>query len=125
MSESTEDGDEFRREEPVNEMRVRLYERLMEAQERIAQARYARGVDDAAVVAALDAAETGISEQQRREDLYLASLTAYVAALGGRLEVRAVFGDGSVDRADGSVGALWRCGQNPGSCPSDGCHRMR
>ncbi len=96
MSESTEDGDEVRREEPVNEMRVRLYEQLMEAQERIAQARYARGVADATVVAALDAAETGISEQQRREDLYLASLGAYVAALGGRLEVRAVFGDGSV-----------------------------
>ena len=30
MSESTEDGDEFRREEPVNEMRVRLYEQLHE-----------------------------------------------------------------------------------------------
>lgn len=96
MSESSEDGDEFRREEPVNETRVKLYEQLMEAQERIAQARYARGVDDAVVVAALDAAETGISEQQRREDLYLASLAAYVAALGGRLEVRAVFGDESV-----------------------------
>ena len=96
MSESIQDGDEFRREAPVNEMRVRLYEQLMEAQERIAQARYAGGVDDAAVLAALDAAETGISEQQRREDLYLASLAAYVAALGGRLEVRAVFGDESV-----------------------------
>ncbi len=96
MSESTQAGDEVRREEPVNEVRVRLYEQLMEAQERIAQLRYAGGVDDAAVVAALDAAETGISEQQRREDLYLASLAAYVAALGGRLEVRAVFGDESV-----------------------------
>ena len=68
----------------------------MKAQERIAQARYAHGVDDAVIVAALDAAETGISEQQRREDLYFASLAAYVAALGGRLEVRAVFGNESV-----------------------------
>ena len=96
MSESTQDGDEFRREEPMSEMRVRLHEQLMEAQERIAQACYARGVDDAAIVAALDASETGISEQQRREDLYFASLAAYVAALGGRLEVRVVFGDESV-----------------------------
>ena len=96
MSESTQDGDALRREEPVTEMRVRLYEQLMEAQERIAQACYARGMDDAAVLAALDAAETGISEQQRQEDLYLTSLAAYVAALGGRLEVRAVFGDESV-----------------------------
>jgi hypothetical protein len=96
MSDSTQDGDEFGREEPVSEMRVRLYEQLMEAQDRIAWARYARGVDDAAVLAALDAAQTDISPQQRREDLYLASLAAYVAALGGRLEVRAVFGEESV-----------------------------
>lgn len=96
MSDSTRDGDESRRQEPVNELRVRLYAQLMEAQERIAQARYARGVGDAAVVAALDAAESGISDEERREDLYLASLAAYVGALGGRLEVRAVFDEESV-----------------------------
>jgi hypothetical protein len=77
-------------------MRVTLYEQLMEAQEQIAQTRYAHGVDDATVVAALDAADTGITTEQRREDLYLSSLAAYVRALGGRLELRAVFDDGSV-----------------------------
>jgi hypothetical protein len=74
-------------------MRVKLYERLMEAQEKIAQARYARGVTDELVLGALDAAEAGISDAERREDLYVSSLAAYVEALGGHVEVSAVFDD--------------------------------
>ena len=45
------------------------------------------------MLAALDAADEQLSEDQRREDLYLSALEHYVAALGGRLEVRAVFGE--------------------------------
>jgi hypothetical protein len=77
----------------MSEMRVRVYERLMEAQEQIAHARYARGVAHDVVLAAMDAAETAPSEVERREDLYLSSLSAYVEALGGQLELRAVFPD--------------------------------
>lgn len=84
------------REEPVNEARVELYERLMQAQEQIAHARYARGVAHETILAAMDAAETQISEAERREDLYLSSLSAYVEALGGRLEMRAVFPDEAI-----------------------------
>jgi hypothetical protein len=75
----------------VNEARVKLYERLMAAQEQIAKARYAHGVADELVVGAMDAAQTALSESDRREDLYLSSLSAYVNALGGHLEIRAVF----------------------------------
>lgn len=34
-----------------------------------------------------------LSDTERREDLYVAGLARYVAALGGRVEVRAVFDD--------------------------------
>jgi hypothetical protein len=57
------------------------------------QARYARGVTDELVLGALDAAEAGISDAERREDLYVSSLAAYVEALGGHVEVSAVFDD--------------------------------
>ena len=80
----------------VNEARVALYERLMEAQERIAKARYAHGATDESIVAALDAAQTGPSEAELREDLYLSSLSAYVRALGGCLEIHAVFPEETV-----------------------------
>jgi hypothetical protein len=80
----------------VNEARAKIYERLMEAEERIAHACYARGVDNATVQAALDAIDENMSDAERREDLYLSALGYYVEALGGRLEVRAVFGDEAI-----------------------------
>jgi hypothetical protein len=44
------------------------------------------------VLAALDAIDERMSEDERREDLYLSALAHFVGALGGRLEVRAVVG---------------------------------
>jgi len=89
-------GSEAAGDEPVNEARVKLYERLMKAQEQIAQARYERGVTHESVVAAMDAVEAQVAEDARREDLYLASLSAFVEALGGRLEIHAVFSDDAI-----------------------------
>jgi hypothetical protein len=83
-------------DEPVNEARAALYERLMEAQERIAQALHQRGIDLEVVQAALDTADEKLTEAERREDLYLAALAHFVQALGGRLEVRAVVGDEAI-----------------------------
>ena len=80
----------------MNFARAAIYERLMDAQERIARARYRRGVDDGIIQAALDQADDELSEDDRREDLYLSSLRHYVCALGGWLEVRAVFDDQTV-----------------------------
>jgi hypothetical protein len=68
----------------------------MESQERVAHARYNRGVANEVVQAALDTADEKLSESERREDLYLSGLAHYVEALGGRLEVRAVFGDDEI-----------------------------
>lgn len=83
-------------DQPVNEMRVSIYKRLLEAEEQIAHAQYLRGVDHTVVKAALDAIDERMSEEERREDLYLSALKYYVGALGGRLEVRAVFGEESI-----------------------------
>lgn len=83
-------------DEPMNEMRAEIYRRLMEAQERIAHVLYRREVRHDDVLAALDAVDEEISEAERREDLYLAALEYYVVALGGRIEVRAVFGEDEV-----------------------------
>jgi hypothetical protein len=38
----------------------------------------------------------GCLRDQRREDLFLSALAHYVEALGGRLEIRAVFGDDTI-----------------------------
>jgi pyruvate/2-oxoglutarate dehydrogenase complex dihydrolipoamide acyltransferase (E2) component len=96
LSEPTRSQKDVHPEEQVNEMRASIYERLMEAQERIAHARYKQGVSHEAVVAALDTADEHLSGDERREDLYLSALAHYVEALGGQLEVRAVFGDEAI-----------------------------
>jgi hypothetical protein len=76
--------------------RADVYARLMEAQELIAQIRYRRGVADATIEAALDAVDERLADDARREDLYLAALAVYVEELGGSLQLRAVFADGTV-----------------------------
>lgn len=93
MPEPTRSWKRVLAQEPVNDMRARLYERVMEAEEAIARRLYSRGVSHEAVLAALDAVDEGLSEDERREDLYLSALARYVQALGGELEVRAVFGE--------------------------------
>ena len=96
MSEPTRSWKDVLSDEPVNEMRAEIYARLMDAQERIAHGLYKRGVDEAVLRAALDVADERLSEDERREDLYLSALGRYVEALGGLLEVRAVFGDETI-----------------------------
>jgi hypothetical protein len=76
---------------------VAAYERLMEAQHRVANARYRAGVTDAEVDKALEACEPENPESLSDEELYLGTLARFVAALGGRLDVVAVFGDETID----------------------------
>jgi hypothetical protein len=68
-------------ENPVNEKRAELYRRIIEAQERIAQAQYRRGVDHEVVLAALDAVDEKMSDAERADDLYLSALKYYVDAI--------------------------------------------
>jgi hypothetical protein len=80
----------------LNDPRVRTYERLMDAEELIAQARSRRGENPARIDEALDVSEPTSSEVSVGDDLYLGSLGRYVAALGGRIEVAAVFPDETI-----------------------------
>ncbi|MCU1350509.1 MAG: hypothetical protein JWO56_3539 [Acidobacteria bacterium] len=93
MSEPTRRCPDVLSEDPVSRMRAEIYQRLMEAQESIAHTLYQRGVSHDVVLAALDSVDERLTDGQRREDLYLSALAHYVIALGGRLEVRARFGD--------------------------------
>jgi transcriptional regulator with XRE-family HTH domain len=60
---------------------------------RLGQLREARRMTQAQVAQALSSSQPNVSKLERREDLYLSTLSEYVEALGGRLEIRAVFPD--------------------------------
>jgi hypothetical protein len=83
--------EEIRRANPVNERRVAAYQRLLEAAEQISQARHRSGEAWTRIERALSAGELSDAELPVEPDLYLTSLTRFVAALGGHVEVRGVF----------------------------------
>ena len=57
----------------------------------LAGIRAARRVTQVELAARLDRSQGNVSELERRSDVYLSSLREYVEALGGELEVNAVF----------------------------------
>jgi len=82
--------------DPVRRAWVATYKRAMEVALALAELRSRRGLNQSAVAEALGVTQANISRIEHGEDLYLATLRSYVAALGGELEVNAVFPDGKV-----------------------------
>jgi transcriptional regulator with XRE-family HTH domain len=62
----------------------------------LAELRRGRGLTQMQVARALGATQPGVSALEGRSDLHVSTLRRYVEALGGRLELSAVFADGTV-----------------------------
>jgi transcriptional regulator with XRE-family HTH domain len=88
---------------------VARYRRELEAELTLAELRKAREMTQVQLAAALDATQPGISKIERQTDLYLSTLRSYVQALGGELDLIAVFPDGVVPIA--SMAALEDAGE--------------
>jgi hypothetical protein len=83
---------EIRSKLSLNETRVETYRRLMDTQLQIAELLLRRGlVSEAQVDEALSASQAGDSASDGEDGIYLSSLARYVSALGGHLELQAVF----------------------------------
>lgn len=85
-----------RGQRPLDEDKVGLYKRLMEAELKLAELRQKRGVSQTAVAEALAVTQPNVWRIEQEDDVYLSTLARYVEALGGRIEVRAVFPDETV-----------------------------
>jgi ribosome-binding protein aMBF1 (putative translation factor) len=83
---------EIRRPEtPERRARIDAIKRAMADAGRLADLRTSRGVTQVELAERLGKSQGNISDLERRDDVYLSSLREYVEALGGRLEVAAVF----------------------------------
>jgi len=60
------------------------------------QLRNAREMTQARLAEVLEMDQGNISKLEKRADMYLSTLRSYVEAMGGALEIRAVFPDGAV-----------------------------
>jgi hypothetical protein len=76
------------RAERVNEMRAAVEDALA-----LAEIRELRELTQEDIAKALQVSQANVSRVERQGDLYLSTLQRYVAALGGRLEVTAIFED--------------------------------
>ena len=65
----------------------------LEAAVELGALRASRGVTQVDLAERLGKRQGTISELERRDDVFVSSLREYVAALGGHLEISAVFGD--------------------------------
>lgn len=82
---------EVRAQRPLNERTVAAYKRLMDAEIKLGELRRRRGISQATLAEALAVSQPNVSRIEQEDDVYLSTLTRYVAALGGHLEIQAVF----------------------------------
>lgn len=82
--------------DPVRRARIETEKRAMLDALALAELRARRGATQQDVAAELGVSQANISRIEHEEDLYLSTLRGYVVALGGELEVSAVFPDGKV-----------------------------
>jgi uncharacterized sporulation protein YeaH/YhbH (DUF444 family) len=80
------------------ERRARVEERVREAIKQMAldELRTAREFTQAELSQVLKVDQGSISKLERRTDMYIGTLRRYIEAMGGSLQIRAVFPDGEV-----------------------------
>ena len=80
------------------ERRARVEEQVREAIQQMAldELRTAREFTQAELSQVLKVDQGSISKLERRTDMYIGTLRRYIEAMGGSLQIRAVFPDGEV-----------------------------
>jgi transcriptional regulator with XRE-family HTH domain len=69
----------------------------------LAEIREHRGLTQVDVARVMQTSQASVSKLERREDLYLSTLRGFVEALGGQLELSAVFPEGRIAIANPGV----------------------
>ncbi len=91
--------DDVRRRRPLDpdaRKRVDTIKRAMRLEVALSELREMRGISQAAVAEHLETSRPNISRIEKEVDVRLSTLERYVEALGGQVEIHAVFGDEDV-----------------------------
>ena len=80
------------------EARAEVHRRVQEElkQMPLHELRAARRLTQQQLARTLDMTQAAVSQMEKRTDMYLSTLENFVEAMGGHLEMRAVFPDGTV-----------------------------
>jgi DNA-binding Xre family transcriptional regulator len=90
-----------RKNNPERVANVGEYRRAAEDAVALNKLRESRNVTQVDLAAELGISQGNVSRMETRSEIYLSTLRHYIEALGGRLEITAVFGD---DRVPVAVG---------------------
>jgi DNA-binding Xre family transcriptional regulator len=93
--------DRARREHPGWDEDVATIKQAIEDALELAELRKHRGITQVQLADRLRISQGNVSEMEHRRELYLSTLREYVEALGGRLELAAVFPDERLPLAAG------------------------
>jgi DNA-binding XRE family transcriptional regulator len=88
--------DEIRKRRPLSpdaRKRVDTIKRAMQLEIALSELREMRGVSQTAVADILETSRPNVSRIEKETDVRLSTLERYVEALGGQLEIHAVFDD--------------------------------
>lgn len=89
--------------DPQRRARVEAHKRAIRDALSLAHLRRSRGATQQSLAAALGISQPNVSRVEHQDDLYLSSLAGYVEALGGRLEIMAVFPDERIGLGTGGI----------------------
>lgn len=102
----TKTREELLRDVPDAEEKVAQVERAMRTFERLYELRQKHGLTQAQLAELMQTHQTHVSRIENGQDLYLSTLRTYVEALGGRLEVSAVFGEERINLTEPTLRAV-------------------
>jgi predicted XRE-type DNA-binding protein len=81
------------RTDPERRARIEQQEQAIETGLTISQLRETRGTTQECIAERMNVTQSNVSHFERNPNIFLRSLASYIEALGGRLEIRAVFPD--------------------------------
>lgn len=85
------------RSDPERRKRIEEISEAYDVLLRLATLREARGITQAHLAEELGVSQPNVSKIEGKDDFQLSTLCKYVEALGGQLEMRAVFPDRTID----------------------------
>jgi hypothetical protein len=74
----------------------RLAAEQMMAEMPLEELRKARNITQTHLASLLQITQASVSKMEKRTDMYVSTLRSFVRAMGGELEIRAIFPDGTV-----------------------------
>jgi DNA-binding Xre family transcriptional regulator len=91
-----------RQRDPDWDVKVAEHQRAMQDALALAELRHSRNITQVQLAEELGISQGNVSRLEARSEVYLSTLRSYVEALGGHLEIAAVFGEERVAVAVGS-----------------------